>query len=232
MSKHHTCGEEVEWQAEPLGSRRRADRSGDPGGLPAANALRAVVGWQVMPDDADDPDVNVIVGALADPDRRRLLAAIELGATSLPDAARACDLPEHRAAKAIARLVDAGLVVSSPEAGLRVDGTVFSRAARAALSRPPSDEHASETPARRKVLDAFVRDGRITAMPTAPGKREILLDWLAGTFEVGRRYAEAEVNAALEGHAEDYVSLRRALVDAGMLDRDDRAYWRCGGTVV
>jgi hypothetical protein len=68
-------------------------------------------------------------------------------------------------------------------------------------------------------------------MPAAPGKREIVLDWLAGTFDVGRRYTEAEVNAALDGHAEDHVSLRRALVDAGMLDRDDGAYWRSGGTV-
>jgi hypothetical protein len=69
-------------------------------------------------------------------------------------------------------------------------------------------------------------------MPSAPAKREIVLDWLAGTFDIGRRYTEAEVNAALDGHAEDHVSLRRALVDAGMLDRDDRTYWRSGGTVV
>jgi hypothetical protein len=32
-----------EWQAEPLGSRERADRSGDPGGIPAANASSAMV---------------------------------------------------------------------------------------------------------------------------------------------------------------------------------------------
>jgi hypothetical protein len=184
------------------------------------------------PGETGEPDVNVIVGALADPDRRRLLAAIELGATSLPDAARVSDVPDQRAAKAVARLVDAGLVVSEPGSGLRVDGSVYSRAARAALSRPPSDEHADEPAARRKVLDAFVRGGRITSMPTAPGKREIVLDWLAGTFDVGRRYTEAEVNAALDGHGEDHVSLRRALVDAGMLDRDDGTYWRSGGTVV
>jgi hypothetical protein len=176
--------------------------------------------------------VNVIVGALADPDRRRLLAAIELGATSLPDAARASNVPDQRAAKAVARLVEAGLVVSDPGSGLRVDSSIYSRAARAALSSPPSDEHADEPPGRRKVLDAFVRGGRITSMPSAPAKREIVLDWLAGTFDVGRRYTEAEVNAALDNHAEDHVSLRRALVDAGMLDRDDRTYWRSGGTVV
>jgi hypothetical protein len=194
--------------------------------------LRVMAGSPGAPPDATgEPEFNVIVGALADPDRRRLLAAIELGARSLPDAARVSDLPDQRAARALARLADAGLVVSESGIGLRVDGAVFTRAARAALSRPPSDEHAGEPQARRKVLDAFVRDGRITSMPTASGKREILLDWLAGRFDVGRRYTEAEVNAALDGHAEDHVSLRRALVDAGMLDRDDGAYWRSGGTV-
>ena len=181
---------------------------------------------------AAGPDVNVIVGALADSDRRRLLAAIELGAATLQDAAKASGLPDHRAAKALARLVDIGLVVGDADGGLRVDGAMFTGAARVALARPPSDEHVGETPERRKVLEAFVRDGRITSMPTAPAKREILFDWLAGTFEVGRRYSEAEVNAALDGHAEDHVSLRRALVDAGLLCRDDGTYWRCGGTVV
>jgi hypothetical protein len=191
----------------------------------------------VMPEPPDtprgtaEPDAGVIVGALADPDRRLLLAAIELGATTLRDCAKATGLPDHRSAKALGRLVDTRLVVSDADGGLRVDGAVFAEAARAALARPPSDEHAGETPERRKVLEAFVRDGRITSMPTAPAKREIILDWLAGTFEVGRRYSESEVNAALDGHAEDHASLRRALVDAELLCRDDRTYWRCGGTV-
>ena len=182
--------------------------------------------------ETEGPDANVIVGALADTDRRRLLAAVELGAATLQDAAKTSGLPDHRAAKALARLVDSGLVVSDTDGGLRVDGAVFAGAARVALSRPPSDEHAGETPERRKVLEAFVRNGRITSMPTAPAKRDILFDWLVGTFDVGRRYSEAEVNAALDGHAEDHVSLRRALVDAELLCRDDGVYWRCGGTVV
>ena len=181
--------------------------------------------------EAAAPDPNVIAGALADADRRRMLAAIELGATTIQDAAKGAGLPDHRAARALARLVDNRLVVSDADGGLRVDGAVFANAARTALARPLSDEHAGETPERRKVLEAFVRDGRIKSMPTAPTKREILFDWLAATFDVGRRYSEAEVNAALDGHAEDHVSLRRALVDAGLLCRNDGTYWRCGGTV-
>ena len=69
----------------------------------------------------------MIVGALADTDRRRLLAAVELGAATLQDAAKTSGLPDHRAAKALARLVDSGLVVSDTDGGLRVDGAAFSR---------------------------------------------------------------------------------------------------------
>jgi hypothetical protein len=178
-----------------------------------------------------EPDAEVILGALGDSDRRRLLAAVELGAATLPDAAKASGLPDQRAAKALTRLLTHRLVVRDGDGGLRVDDGAFRRAARAARSRPPSDEHAGEPEPRRKVLEAFVRHGRITSMPTAPSKRDIVLDWLAGTFDVGRHYSEAEVNAALGGHGEDHASLRRALVDAGLLDRAGRMYWRSGGTV-
>ncbi len=81
--------------------------------------------------EAAGHDVNVIVGALADSDRRRLLAAIELGAATLQDAAKVSGLPDHRAAKALARLVAGGLVVSDADGGLRVDGAMFAGAARA-----------------------------------------------------------------------------------------------------
>jgi hypothetical protein len=178
-----------------------------------------------------EPDAEVIVGALGETDRRRLLAAIELGAATLPDATKASGLSDQRAAKALARLLSNHLVVGTAEGGLRVDDDAFRRAARAARARPRSDEHAGEPEQRRKVLEAFVRNGRITSMPTAPWKREIVLDWLARTFDVGRHYSEAEVNVALEGHADDHASLRRALVDAGLLDRAEREYWRSGGTV-
>lgn len=107
---------------------------------------------------------------------------------------------------------------------------MFADAARSTLARR-RDEHDVEPPEIKRVLDAFVRDGRITSMPTASAKRQVLFDWLVRRFEVGRRYAESEVNSMLEGHCEDPVSLRRALVDHELLDRAEGLYWRCGGSV-
>jgi len=61
--------------------------------------------------------------------------------------------------------------------------------------------------------------------------RRIIAEAVAGRFEPGRRYSEREVNAILETIAEDYVLLRRCLVDFGHLSRlpDGSQYWRSGG---
>jgi hypothetical protein len=73
---------------------------------------------------------------------------------------------------------------------------------------------------------AFVRDGRLTALPR---KRHLLLAacaFLAERFERDRLYDEAEVNEILAADAPDPATLRRLLVDEGYLGRRSGAYWR------
>jgi DNA-binding transcriptional ArsR family regulator len=175
-------------------------------------------------------DAGAIVGLLADDERRRVVAAVILGAASLDAVVTATGVPAGRVSRALGRLADAGLVVESG-AGLAIDGAAFIAAARAARARPPRTEHDSETGEVRKVLDAFVRDGRITALPAAWGKRLVVLDWLAQSFDPGLRYAERDVNEILAERHPDTAMLRRALVDEGFLDRAGGEYWRAGGTV-
>jgi hypothetical protein len=184
-----------------------------------------------VPNEANRLDAGALVGLLADDDRRRVVAALTLGATGLEDVARAAGISADRAGRALARLVDGGLVVAEDDGRLVVDGDAFRRAAREARARPPRAEHADEPADRRKVLDAFVRDGRITSIPAAHSKRRVLLDWVAQDFEPGRRYTEAQVNAILERRHPDTASLRRYLVDEDLLDRAAGEYWRIGGTV-
>ena len=84
---------------------------------------------------------------------------------------------------------------------------------------------------REDQLSAFVRDGRITAMPVRSAKRRLLLDCVAQAFEPGLRYAEAAVDEVLTGICDDHAALRRYLVDEGFLSRQAGMYWRSGGTV-
>ena len=82
------------------------------------------------------------------------------------------------------------------------------------------------------VLRAFVgADGRITQMPAKRIKRLALLDHVARSFEVGRKYTEKDVTRILKAIHHDHAALRRYLVDEGFLSRDHGIYWRSGGTV-
>jgi hypothetical protein len=84
---------------------------------------------------------------------------------------------------------------------------------------------------RERVLRAFVRDGRLTAIPMRAGKRRVLLEEIVQDFEPGRRYPEREVNEILSRWHPDVAALRRYLVDTCLLTRTPGIYWRSGGPV-
>lgn len=175
-------------------------------------------------------DAAALVGLLADDDRRRVVAAMELGAEHLDEIERATGLTTARATKALGRLADAGLVVDVG-GSLHLMTAAFGLAARQALARPVSDEHHDAPAEARKVLGVFVRDGRIVQIPTVRSKRLVVLDWLVQDFEVGRRYSEAMVNLIIGQRHPDTAAWRRYLVDEDMLSREAGEYWRSGGSV-
>jgi hypothetical protein len=73
---------------------------------------------------------------------------------------------------------------------------------------------------------AFFRDGRLTSLPSRRTMRLAALKMLADRFERDRRYPEREVNAILADDAPDVATLRRLLVDEGLLARAAGEYWR------
>jgi hypothetical protein len=156
-----------------------------------------------------------LLQALSDPARLALLARIaEAGDAGCPLEAAA---PNPRVArKQVARLSAAGLVEAR--------GTVL--VARLDRIRDAVDELAGADdgggvaagPARVRAL--FSR-GRLVEIPRAPELRMELLRFLAERFEPGRAYVEGEVNALLREVHDDHAALRRYLVDARLLVRDD-----------
>jgi hypothetical protein len=77
----------------------------------------------------------------------------------------------------------------------------------------------------------FDTEGRLITMPAKLSRQLAVLDIVAQRFVPGVHYTEAEVNRELMAVHADYVSLRRGLVDHGLMDRADGRYWRSGGTV-
>jgi len=78
----------------------------------------------------------------------------------------------------------------------------------------------------RKILRDYMENGRLKSIPSQLKKREVILRYLVGLFEPGRRYAEREVNEIIGQIHEDYATLRRELVDTRWLARDHEVYWR------
>jgi hypothetical protein len=177
-------------------------------------------------------EARELVGLLADEDRRRVFASLVLGATDIGGVRAASGLETRACAKALQRLVDAGLVVRGDDGLHHLLGEAFALAARAEAARTPrSEEHDDQPENVAKVLRSFVREGRITSIPMARAKRLVLLDWLVQRFEPGRRYSEERVNLIIAEVHPDTAALRRYLVDEGMLDREAGEYWRSGGSV-
>lgn len=171
-------------------------------------------------------EAATLLGLLADEDRLRVVAALALGAGTSAEVRTASGLDARAVGRALARLEEAGVVVSE-DGAWRLDLTPLREAARVAT---PVEDYDGADAGTAKVLRSFLRDGRLVRMPAHRSKRRVLLDHVVQVFEPGQRYTEKEVDALLRAFADDYVTIRRYLVDEDLLSRDHGVYWRSGGT--
>lgn len=79
---------------------------------------------------------------------------------------------------------------------------------------------------RQKIIDSFIVNGRLTALPSQKKKREIVLEKLVEAFESDRSYTEREVNQIILDFYDDYCTLRRELIGFGLMTRDHEIYRR------
>lgn len=160
---------------------------------------------------ASDP--RPLLATLADDDRRLLLAEATVAAARLaPVVADRLTTLERRRLEALERV---GLVEV-------VDGLVWPRDPfTATLERAPS----------RAGIERFVREGRIEAWPRSMADRLDLMRWaMEQAVAADEEVDEPTVTARLGDIWRDPATLRRDLVNAGLLDRDldGRAYRRAG----
>jgi hypothetical protein len=145
---------------------------------------------------------EALISALSDPARLQLFARICAAPGELPAGS----------AKLVKRLIDAGLVTADGDV-YRAVPEVF----REALAKGPADP-----------LDGLFRHGRLVTIPHSGKRRQLLLAHLAERFEPGRLYTEQDVREKLSMVHDDHATLRRYLVDEGLLQRsnDGGAYGR------
>ncbi|MET8092811.1 DUF2087 domain-containing protein [Micromonospora sp. NPDC005220] len=167
---------------------------------------------------------HALAGALADDGRRRIFAAIVLGATSATDVAERAGLPTRVVLTGVRRLADAGLVTDA-DGALAADDASLRAIARDA--RPAVDAEPGVDP----VLRTFLRGDVLVGLPAQRGRRRVLLAHIAEqSFEPGTHYPERAVDDALKpwcaAGGSDHATLRRYLIDEQLLTREHGIYQR------
>lgn len=163
-----------------------------------------------------------------DPVRLAVLGTAAAGPVDVELLSRALAKPRSKVIKEVERLRQHGLLTDSGELAVEALRDV----ARRLPSDPDHDPAIVEGPwseEERHILGRFFAGVHLTSIPSGDTSRRVVLERLAFEFEPGLRYSERQVNSILQLFNEDYATLRRYLVDYGMLTRADGNYWRSGG---
>lgn len=170
----------------------QARRYTQPCETPAASILR-------MTDPAEPLDWRAVLALLANPETRAALAELSTG-THLTTRTRAA---------ALAKLAAVGLVESAADGSpLVAEGRL-----RATLRH-------SASPSVTGPERFLSRGGRLTDYPARAADRTALLELIvARVVAPGESLSERELGGRLAGFTDDVATLRRYLVDAGLLSR-------------
>jgi len=166
-----------------------------------------------------------VLRALADSTRLRMLRTLGSCPSSAEDLATLLGLAPSTVSFHLKKLEQAGLVSGKREQYYRI----FSRDEQALSPRlldivdtPPSRCRSGADRIaqwRMDVLGQYMRRGRLVKLPRQHAKRWVVLEAIAESFSGSRSYSEQEVNTILSAINEDHCTLRRALVDEGILLR-------------
>ncbi len=80
---------------------------------------------------------------------------------------------------------------------------------------------------RERILATFIRDGRLVSIPSREKRRLVIYAYLRdAVFTEDRTYPEREVNQRLALFHSDVATIRRGMVDAGLVTRESGEYRR------
>jgi predicted transcriptional regulator len=170
--------------------------------------------------------------ALADESRLRIVGILAGGERSVEDLAAQLGLRGPTVSHHLARLRELGLVSMRADGNVhvyRLEPDTLRTLSRDVLSLERIAALADDVEPeawQRKVLRDFFDGERLKEIPASRKKRGVVLRWLARRFPIDVRYREVEVNELLKPHHPDTATLRRELVGAGLLQREQSVYWR------
>jgi hypothetical protein len=183
-----------------------------------------------------DRDLLDTLKAFADVPRLRIIGALARNSGTIAELAGATGLTPAVVNKQLGLLAAVGLVeLRDGSYALRI-GEIHDLGRRlAALEAQDAPDAEPVTgpdgeplpPEDAKVLRSFFDRGRLTSIPAHDRKRMVVIRYLRDRcFGEDRPYPEKEVNQRLALYHPDVASLRRYMVDAGLMTREAGEYRR------
>ncbi len=173
--------------------------------------------------------------ALADANRLKILGLLARQPYSVEQLAALLALKPATISHHLSRLAGTGLVSARVESYYnvyRLEEKALEEKARRLLSRQDLQAVTAgidvDAYDRKVIADFTRRDGSLKTIPAQRKKLEAILRYIVRAFAPGRQYSERRVNEILRGYHEDTATLRRALVDFGLMRREGGGgnYWR------
>lgn len=166
--------------------------------------------------------------AMADRSRLEIVGLLSRRPASVGELAELLGLREPTVSHHLSRLREVGLVEVAADGTTRrysLDSTRLNQMSRAILASRSEDVARAEEH-DNAVMRAFVEGERLVEIPAKRSKRDVILHWLVRRFPPGVRMSESEVNELISRSHEDTAWLRRELIGADLLRREDGMYWR------
>jgi len=177
-----------------------------------------------------EPEILSFVKAMASAERLRVIGVLVRGRSTQAEIAEQLHLPVRDVFNHLSFLVHVA-VVSEADGVYELNEKAIESLARGQFEgkRPsyvPKDDQEEDA---RKVLKNFLNaDGTLKQIPLQSNKLLVILNFIVDAFEFDTNYTEKEVNTILRRFHVDTASLRRYLVDYGLMAResDGTRYWR------
>ena len=177
--------------------------------------------------------LTVFFKALVDAERLQIAGLLARKPRSAEQLAAQLEMKPAALARQLEKLAEAGLV----RAESRAQGTRYAlqlepaRKLAARLAPRPAAPTLDEDIAdfdRRVLTNYLLADGAIKEIPMQDKKLLVILRYVRDQFEPGRDYSEKEVNEIIARFHPDTASLRRAMIDCGLMKREAAGgkYWR------
>lgn len=166
---------------------------------------------------------------LADPSRLRILGLLAQAEHGVDELASLLALKAPTVSHHLKRLRELDLVTMRPEGTqrfYRLNEATLQGLARTLLAPEALTRATGEIPYAERVLGNYLVDGRLKEIPAQRKKRAVVLEHLARQIDRGREYSEKEISALLGAFHPDFATLRRELVMARLVEREDGVYRR------